>query len=193
MKWTEHQQFEKDYWGDCTNTYDEETKQLVYASRMGWNPNRQNPSLHVGGLSVVDFGGGPVSLLLKCKDFETAWIVDPCSYPAWVEARYAAHGIVYRQQKAEDFRRQYGHVFHECWIYNVLQHVEDPEAVIRSAQQAARIIRLFEWVEEPTSLGHPHELHVADLNNWLNGRGTTEQLQESGCSGLAYYGIFSCV
>src|SRR5690349_19584455 len=104
---SEHQEFEASWWGDCANTYGEETKQIVYARHMGIpvhdvgapGPMVQLPS---DVYSVIDFGGGPASLLLKTRVLDRAWVVDPCPYPTWVTHRYVTHQIVLLQQPAEE-------------------------------------------------------------------------------------------
>ena len=55
--------FEAQYWGACNNTFYEERKHYVYASLMGIR--RAHWSFTVPIISVVDIGGGPVSMLLK--------------------------------------------------------------------------------------------------------------------------------
>lgn len=188
----EHQQFERQWWDDCANSYGEETKQLVYAQRMGLahSPAATRwPTYDLGGRSVVDLGGGPVSMLLKAVNFERAVVVDPCPYPSWVAERYASHGVEWVRAEAETFEGS----FDEAWIYNVLQHVRDPQQVVAVARASAPVLRLFEWLETPASLGHPHTLHCDELNRWIGGgtNGKVELLEESGCNGLAYSGVFS--
>lgn len=185
-----HAEFERQYWGTCVNTYDEETKQIIYAMRMGFTLDRQHPEIWVPDMRILDLGGGPVSLLLKAKGFKEATVVDPGEYPQWVMDRYRQHHVQYMKQRAEDYRGD-GVGYDECWIYNTLQHVQDPGRVVITARRLAEKVRIFEWVEEPESLGHPHELHIAELNQWLGGRGRVEHLNEFGCTGLAYYGIFN--
>ena len=81
-------------------------------------------------------------------------------------------------------------IFDECWIYNVLQHCDVPRKIIQNARKASKLIRIFEWIETGTNEGHIHDLTEKDLNKWLKGEGKVEQLNESGCVGQAYYGIF---
>ncbi len=80
--------------------------------------------------------------------------------------------------------------FSECWIYNVLQHVVDPEEVIASARANAYTLRIFEWIESGVSIGHPHSLKVADLDSWIGGKGRFGHIDENGATGLAYWGMF---
>lgn len=188
--WPEHQEFEREWWGSCVNTYGEETKQLTYAHRMGLRIVEAGghwPVYDLAGRSVVDIGGGPASILLKTVNGGSMMVVDPCEYPEWVAARYLTARIAYFREPAETF---VGGGFDEAWIYNVLQHVQDPEKVVAQARQAAPVVRVFEWVEMPPHLGHPHELHAADLERWLGlGNYQVETMHENGCHGVAFYGV----
>jgi hypothetical protein len=144
----EHQVFERDWWGNCVNTFGEEAKQLTYAQLMGLtnvpDPTTSHwPQYDLVGLNVLDLGGGPASMLLKTVDPGRLTVVDPCPYPPWVAARYTEAGIEYFQEPAETFvstpTRGRNNVelydYDEVWIYNVLQHVEDPAACIATARR----------------------------------------------------------
>lgn len=190
--WHDHQDFEADWWGNCVNTFGEEAKQLTYAQRMGLtqaNVDGHWPVYDMGGQSVLDLGGGPASILLKCTNLARAWVVDPCAYPEWVEHRYAVAGVQYERSPAEDLVIP-NEPFDECWIYNVLQHVQDPQKIIANARASAKLVRIFEWIDLPPHLGHPHELKAFALSQWLGGYGTVEEMNENGCVGRAFYGAF---
>jgi hypothetical protein len=192
MGWIDHQQWERNWWGNCSNTYGEETKQLTYAQRMGLEivPDLGRwPVYNLAGMSVIDLGGGPVSMLLKTKGGGRMVVVDPCGYPNWVARRYAIHGIDYVVMPAEQYRAP--RWFDECWIYNVLQHVENPIAVLDTAIMVSKRLRIFDWLETEPCEGHPNTLHREELDSHLHGYGTVEELRgENGCWGLAYYGLF---
>lgn len=186
------QDFERDWHGDCLLTFGEEAKQITYAYRMGlvnepaygkW------PVYDLAGKSVVDLGGGPVSLLLKCVNRGDCVVVDPCPYPEWISARYEAAEIRQVQVNAEDWRDA---AFRdEAWCYNVLQHTVDPEAVIATARVQAKTLRIFEWIETETNVGHPHSLHAEELDRWISGTGQIGFVNENGAVGLAYWGVFA--
>lgn len=189
----EHQKFEADWWGLCSNTYFEEQKQLVYAKYMGLlleNRGYSGPVFDAHGAAIIDIGGGPVSMLLKTVNREPSVVIDPCPYPEWVTQRYREAGIYQDLREAENWdgwklrQRPYD----EAWIYNVLQHVEDPEAVVRTAMHA-RVVRIFEWVYTPPTLGHPHTLIPEQLDEWLGHRGVVGEVNELGASGTAYWNI----
>jgi hypothetical protein len=143
---------------------------------------------------VVDIGGGPVSMLLKCVNRgPECWVVDPCQYPDWVRTRYVDAGIAYAQMKGEDFI-SFGNNharFNEVWIYNVLQHTDDPEKIIANAKMVAPVLRIFEWINFPAHEGHPHELKKNLLDEWIGQEGSVETMTgQNGCVGDCYYGVF---
>ena len=190
-KWAEAQNWERQWWGLCLNTYGEEMKQLLYADRMGlrtFHDGKSPFNIDLGGRSVVDLGGGPSSLLLKCHNRGRCVVVDPCSFPDWVYARYEAAGIEVVRGRAEDADAS---GFDEAWLYNVLQHTDDPTAIVATARRAG-IVRVFEWIDTPSNIGHPHSLSEATLNSWLGEQGKVETLNgEATCIGKCYYGAFT--
>lgn len=195
--WQEAQEWEKNWHDTCANSYDEETKQYVYAKRMGldeflfrdeagrifWNFGADK--------SVIDIGGGAYSLLLKSLA-QKRTVVDPCNYPNWVRSRYAECGIEFIPLPAErlDLSKESKQVYDYALIYNCLQHTIDPKRIIENARKIAKEIRIFEWVETGTNIGHLHTLTEKDLNEWLGGQGKVEEINQSGAVGLCYYGIF---
>lgn len=185
-EWELAQQFEAGFWGDCANSYGEETKQLVYARYMGLNfvnSGGPGPVYDLDGGSILDLGGGPASLLLKCVNGGLLVVVDPCEYPDWVHERYEAHGIELVTEPAEDFDDPEG--FDEVWIYNVLQHVFDPEEVLSIAIRHSECLRVFEWLDMPISPGHPHTLTMDDFPPGLE----TGYVNEGGAVGTACFGV----
>lgn len=181
---------ENAWWGDCTNSFHEEEKQLAAASRMGLRPDWQvahPPQYDIGGVSVIDIGGGPVSVLLKCVNKGRAVVADPGRWPQWVLDRYTAAGIEYWRQPGEEIS---GYTFDEVWIYNTLQHVVDPEQVIARGFELAKTIRIFEWINIDPYPGHPHRLEQETLDKWLGSPGFVTKVNERGAVGTAYYGVF---
>jgi len=190
----EHDQFERDWWGNCVNTFAEEVKQLTYANRIGLVNSGVDggywPVYDLQGKSIVDIGGGPVSMLLKAVGHHGSAVIDPCDYPEWITDRYLDAGILFSKHRGEDITIK-NYLCDEVWIYNVLQHTDSPETIIDNARRMASTVRLFEWIDIPAYLGHPQELKAQLLDEWLGGHGTVEEMNENGCVGRAYYGVFS--
>jgi hypothetical protein len=198
-EWQAAQRFEAGFHGDCLNTYGEETKQLTYAELMGLAAMRADhyPVYDLGHKSVLDIGGGPASILLKCINRGPSTVADPLKIPKWAIDRYQLNSILYDRCPAERFVSRVvgsaGPAFDEAWIYNVLQHVVDPEQVIATARREARQVRIFEWIDMPAYEGHPHSLRSEQLIDWLGeGKGRTIVLDGiNGCYGRAFYGVFA--
>lgn len=191
MKWEKAQAWELRWWDNCANTFGEEMKQLLYAGKMGllFTPDAKTPwRIDMEGKSVLDIGGGPASLLLKYVNVKGK-VIDSLEFPKWVLERYQLAGVEFERIKAEDMNTK--EKFDECLIYNVLQHTEDPGLIIKNVKRVSKIIRLFEWIDTPANIGHPHSLTEQKLNSWLGGEGRVEELKnQSQCSGRAYYGVF---
>ena len=189
-----HQAFEEGWWSGCTFTWSEEWKQQTYMARMGVTQTalgEQWPVYQVGAQSIIDIGGGPVSPLLKTVGRHRAAVVDPGRYPDWTILRYTSMGIELYRGRAEDVLGNFAeNEWDEAWIMNCLQHTVDPEKIVLETARIAKQVRIFEWVKHGVALGHPHSLEPEDLDRWLGGTGTVEQVNERGANGLSYSGVF---
>ena len=186
---TTDEQIELAHWGDCCNTHQEERKQYVYADHM--RIEREHYSFIVRRRNIIDIGGGPVSMLLKCQDLGVGAIVDPLKYPTWTQDRYRSKNIHVLNHGGETLDET---GWHEVWIYNCLQHVQDPKKIIENAKRAAPVLRIFEWIDLPAHPGHPQELKADKLDKWIGGRGNVSRMTDVGVFGTlsqAYYGVFS--
>lgn len=190
--WKKAQFAEAEFWGKCLNTYSEETKQLtIYAPRMKLNLISRT-YIDVSNKSILDIGGGPSSLLLKCINRGRSMVIDPLPLPLWVRNRYREADIDFRNEQAEEYTFSFGvDRFDEVWIYNVLQHAQDPQLIIKNVREnlVLKTIRIFEWIEVPADKAHPHVLHAKDLDKWLGKKGLTEKINEYDSFTHAYYNV----
>lgn len=177
--------FERQFWGDCCNTFSEDRKHYVYAKFMELTPCGFH--FDVGRKHILDIGGGPTSMLLKCINLTAGLVVDPISYPSWTVDRYASRNIFVHRSRGEDIEER---GWDEAWIYNCLQHTEDPKRIIDNALEAAPVLRLFEWIDIPPHEGHPVMLTKDLLDEWIGNEGIVCELNESGCVGTAYANVY---
>lgn len=200
-EWQTAQSWELDWHSNCINSLNEELKQLVYAEKMGLKrkPTPKTPyEFDLEDKVILDIGGGAYSLLLKCINIGYgSAVTDPLmnKYPDWVKNRYDTLKITTMSESGESIYDalmavQYRPIIDEIWIYNVLQHTQDPEKIIRNARRLGKIIRIFEWVDTPTNIGHIHTLTEENLNKWLDGQGRVEQVNQWRAVGKCFYGIF---
>jgi hypothetical protein len=104
--WNETQKHEAEYWGNCLGmrAWGEFVKQEMYAREMGlWEAyGNGTGELVMGQRSVLDVGGGPVSMTLRCLNARYPTVVDPCDWPASVERRYRNYGIHFVRAPGEE-------------------------------------------------------------------------------------------
>ena len=187
---------EAEFWGDCydMNALGEIVKQTTYGHEMGiWDEyGDEYGDLDLCGASVIDIGSGPWSLLLRCYNAGKLTAVDPIPWPPSVARRYALYGIEFIQKGGEDIGDL--PMADEIWIYNCLQHVEDPAKVLENAKKLGRRIRIFEWLNTAVDTYHLHTLTSEMLMSCLVGTATERlrTIQLTGrCLGTAFVG--SCI
>jgi len=188
--WQRAQRGEMAWWEDhVVNTHFEERKQVLMAEKMGI-PLDGNFRIDLRGRSVLDVGGGATSILLKCVNGGRRVVIDPLKFPDWVIDRYAAAGIGYLMQPAEEMDES---GFDEVWIYNVLQHVRDPREVLVRAMQAGKVLRIFEWTDTGTDDLHIHTITAEFIEGVVGVKGHSEVIDNiDGQQASASWGVFEC-
>ena len=172
--WLGHQEDERKFWAYDKNVSYGQVKEQAYVPFLGLDKLRKGPYFDLKGMSILDIGGGPVSLLLRCVNFSKGVVLDPCTFEDWILERYKKNDIEFIKHKAEDWEPS--QMFDEVWIYNVLQHVQDPDKVVAMAKRAARKIRVFEWRETPLTGGHPHTFTTEDFDRLFGKRGNARNV-----------------
>ena len=190
--WEQAQQWEEAWWGDCADTFREEEKQLHYMDAMGitsdYGTKLLHPMFDFGNKTVADFGGGPVSILLK-SNAKHKIVVEPMRMPDWVIARYAATNIRIIKAKGEDARLK--RTADIGLIYNVLLHVEDPKKFADNVLAQCKEVYVFEWIYTTPSPGHPQSFTPDSLNALFKGQGTAGLVTGgNNRPGWAWYGKF---
>lgn len=200
-KWAEAQKHEAEYWGNCLGmrVWGEFTKQEQYGREMGLfaEYGDGHGELEMSDKTVLDIGGGPVSMTLRCLNAAKLVVVDPLEWPQSVMRRYHNYGIRCVRSAAEDLPDD-GR-FDEVWMYNVLQHVDDPRLVLANAIKhvaAGGVFRIFEWLDIPADKCHPHVLTSEMLSSSLAGMKTVQMriptLNDYWANGAqAFVGVFS--
>jgi len=175
--WTAAQRHEVEFWGNCLNlkTWHEFVKQEMYSREMQLLTDYSTPfdgEFDMRGKSVLDIGGGPVSMTLRCYNASHLTVVDPIAWPKSALRRYEQYGIDFYQCAGEDLSTVDVYPADEVWVYNVLQHVSDPNQVLAEAKKHLNKrgrLRIFEWINIPADKCHPHVLTPELLSNGLTG------------------------
>ncbi len=172
-KWTNAQKHEAGYWGNCLGmrAWGEFVKQEQYGREMAlfdeYGDGRGE--LDMCGKTVLDVGGGPVSMTLRCLNSPKLVVADPLDWPPSVLRRYRNYGIKFVRVAGEDLPD--GGLFDEVWMYNVLQHVVDPMKVMEKVAMHITPngkFRIFEWLHIPADDCHPHVLTAELLRAGLS-------------------------
>lgn len=197
------QEEELAFWNTPGAELGEQLKQLTYAKYLKLDFIHDGSSPYVldkTGLNIVDVGGGPVSLLLKTKA-KSKIVVDPCEFPQWVDDRYETNKIYRIHIEGEYFLKDIinlglEHQIDEVWMYNVLQHTEDPKKIfdnIYAVLKTGGTFRFLDWVDTPTNVAHPISLSYQELSEWLSNYGQPllkTNINENGAVGTIAYGVF---
>lgn len=154
-RWFAAQEAEREFW----NAHDRREHELQQRFIMTVLAIGSGPAPR----AVLDFGGGPSSLLLHMGFMKTKHVVDPLPLTEDETKRYDGAGITYHRTMAENFEAAPG-MFDEVWGYNCLQHVQVPGQILeRARSMQPKKIRWFEWTDVPVSIVHPHMIEA----KWL--------------------------
>lgn len=189
---------ESRYWRNCLDAvaFGEFQKQEMYGREMGlWaDYGDEWGDLDLQGKSVVDMGGGPWSMLLRCYDAGRMVVIDPIQWPPSVQRRYENYGIEFIRAGGED-GEYHGKKADEVWMYNVLQHVTDPAKVLHNAMTFGKKVRIFDWLYIPADVCHPHVLTPDLILNGMHGakieRVNVKRMTEHLCNADAFIGVFT--
>lgn len=103
---------------------------------------------------IIEIGCADVPALSMCSKFRWGIILEPMPSPILQKLlSEAKETIRLMPVAAEDF--EFPEV-EEVWLFNVLQHVIDPETIIDKSKRAAQTIRFFEPINTPTDKCHLH-------------------------------------
>lgn len=117
--------------------------------------------------SIVEVGCGPLAASLLAENFSKATVVEPLIHQwgqEYVDC-YIEKNIEMVTTPYEDW--EIVEDVDETWFFNVLQHVFDPEEQLRKAMKHSKVIRLFEPINYPQELAHPHVLTEDMFRNIL--------------------------
>lgn len=140
------------------------------------------------GKTILDIGGGPLSMLLWCQKFLKAWVIDPLPMPEIIANRYKNYNIHLISCPAEEVNFP---KTNEIWVYNCLQHVMNPDLIIKKALDSCSTIKIFEPINYETNIEHIHKFTYEYFKNKFNGGslyvgGSIKQFHTADC----FYGEF---
>lgn len=111
------------------------------------------------GKVIVEVGPADFPALAYCYNIGVgSLIIEPMP-----SAHLKASGIPVLEAMAEDVVYQAD----EVWLFNVLQHVIDPYAIVERAKKQAKVIRFFEPIDYGIDECHPWNLTEKMFREWF--------------------------
>lgn len=143
------------------------------------------------GKSVIEIGPGRIAALLFCTDWGKAYIFEPTHYEG-VSHLYDREDMELCNHTIEESKLP---MVDEVWLFNVLQHVQDPDLLISKCKASAKVIRFFEPVDLPVNNEHPFTFSVEDFRGYF-GDCVKEYEAGQGIEGFhgakCAYGVWTC-
>tara|TARA_R110000744_G_scaffold149162_6_gene262280 strand:- start:187 stop:783 length:597 start_codon:yes stop_codon:yes gene_type:complete len=143
--------------------------------------------------TIVEVGGARWPALFCCKsNFKKAYGIEPLldRWSKEIKQGYLDNNIIPIKTPYELI--DLGEV-DETWFFNVLQHAICPEEMLLKAKKTSKVIRVFEPINTPTNVPHPHSLTqetftkvLGDFGHIYNG-GSEPNSFSTDC----YYGVWN--
>jgi hypothetical protein len=114
------------------------------------------------GKTIVESGGGRFPHVTFCGGVKNKISVEPLfdGLDDHAKKYQLDNGVQVVQCAFEDYEKPEDLDVDEVWFFNVLQHVRDPELQIKKGKEIAKVVRVFEPINVPTDIAHPHIFDV---------------------------------
>ena len=144
-------------------------------------------NLDLNNKTILEIGPARVSALLYCNNYGPSFIVEPTKYDD-TEHLYINKDITFIRDLYEDCESP---IVDEIWLFNVLQHIQDPDLFIDKCKKSAKTIKFFEPINTPIETHHPHSFTFDDYVKYFGNsvklyKGSTEKFHTADC----VYGIY---
>ena len=117
-----------------------------------------NIDLNLNNKSIIEIGPAKWSALLYCNNYNQSYVVEPIKYDN-IEKYYDNKNISFIYDCYENCISP---KVDEIWLFNLMQHVKDPDLLIKKAKLNCDTIRFFEPIDLPTDIAHPFTFSLND-------------------------------
>jgi len=143
------------------------------------------------GKSIIEIGPADHPALGFCKNYSKSYVIEPM--PSSHLARILSDkNIELIKKPAENYKFP---KVNEVWLFNVLQHVIDPDVIIEKSKEAADIIRFFEPINMGRDKCHLHSFNAKYFKDYF---GDCVKIYPYNPSAVGFhthecaYGVFEC-
>jgi len=146
-----------------------------------------NINLDLDGKTILEIGPARIPALLYCNNYGPSFIVEPTKYED-AEHLYENKPITFIRELYEECDSP---VVDEIWLFNVLQHIQNPDYFIEKCKKNAKVIKFFEPINTPIEVHHPHSFTLEDYELYFGDsvklyKGSSEKYHTADC----VYGIY---
>ena len=142
--------------------------------------------------SVLEIGPAKVPGLYFCKNYSHSYIIEPLTFAETEEQFKDRSDITFIRDPAETCAFP---DIDEVWLFNVLQHVINPNLIIERCKQHAKIIRFFEPIDTSCDIAHPHTFNIEFFENHFGKNCTARYIAPPDVSGFhqhtCAYGVYN--
>jgi len=191
QRWLEAQAGEK--LGHITQTIDDAYEHY----KISYNYYFSYLDINKGDLkqkSIAELGCARISALFFCNNYNTSYVLEPTHYPE-SDKFYEGKNIVRIYERAEVCKFP---TVDEVWLFNVLDHVQDPDKIINLCKKHSKVIKFFEPIDTGTNNEHPFTFSMEDYEYYfgdcvkLYHRQNNEHLSRAFHEANCAYGIYYC-
>lgn len=118
------------------------------------------------GLNVIEVGPADFPALNQCTGEGMHIVVEPMP-SEYLERICKEKGITLIVMPFESIQWDALNGITEIWLFNVMQHIIDPDTFIAQAKVIADRIRFFEPIDQAITEYHPHTYTLADYQNYF--------------------------
>lgn len=114
------------------------------------------------GKTIIEVGPADFPALAYCENYQGV-IIEPMPSESLEKFCEVNHIRLIPDPLEETVLAQVD----EVWIFNVLQHVIDPNLFIAKCKSVAKVVRFFEPLDCEICVYHPHTFSFADFERWF--------------------------
>jgi len=116
------------------------------------------------GKRILEIGCADIPALYFCSNYIDSAIIEPL--PSKTLDWIAGHmDITIYREPAETL--ELDEQYDEIWLFNVLQHVIDPDKIVSNCKEWAHRIRYFEPIDTAINEVHPHSFTLEQYKAWF--------------------------
>ena len=112
---------------------------------------------------IIEVGCAEIPALYFCRNYKYSVIIEPLPTLILEELTRDMNVSLIKRPAENTGLFNYD----EVWLFNVLQHVIDPDKLIDKMKNAAKRIRFFEPVNTEIDDYHPHAFTYDDFTRWF--------------------------